>query len=86
MSKIFYDDICLACKCEHCVEWEYDEVIQDSKREHRSTIECISCDLVGPSYNITEYPDECPYKKELEEFKKQVEKDRMWRKLGKPNT
>ena len=89
-SNINYDEMCRQCECEHYIEWEHPERLD----YHTSMITCVSCQLVGQSYNIDEYPSECPFKYELDrymeikleehrKFMDKMEKDRIWKKLNK---
>lgn len=49
-SLIIMDKFCLSKECQHVRQWQY--------MGHDLT----SCDLVGPSLNITEIPSNCLYK------------------------
>lgn len=94
MNKICFDDICReVLKCEHYIEWEHDEEIHSGNGRFTSTITCVSCTEVGQSYNIEKYPENCPHKVVLEEYKEaqvkqhkafedRMEKNRMWNRLN----
>lgn len=58
-----YNDFCLSKNCKWVIEWEYqwDEEIQPYP--------CVSCKLVGQSHDILEYPDNCPYKDVIKNYK-----------------
>jgi len=60
---IIYNDFCSSKNCEHYIEWEFSV---DSETQPYG---CISCKLIGQSYNITEYPDECPFIDEIKLIK-----------------
>ena len=53
-----YNDFCRGKQCTHYIHWEYMGNI------------CESCKLVGQSYNIEEYPKQCPF---LDEIKLNIE-------------
>ena len=44
-----YNEFCKTRDCEHYIEWSF---------EYGN---CVSCKLVGQSYNIEEYPENCPH-------------------------
>lgn len=81
--RIFFEDFCKDKNCEYYIEWDYEEVLHNGNREHRSTIECVSCTLVGQSYNIDKYPDECPFLEEIKQYEYEKEKERTWNKLSR---
>jgi len=94
MSRISFDEMCREVfECENYIEWEHEQEISDHGREYHSTMTCVSCTEVGQSYNIDEYPDNCPHKKELDKyiakrekeivaFELKCEQEKMWLKLG----
>jgi len=94
MSKISLDEMCREVfKCKNYIEWEYEYVLEDYNMRHESSMICVSCTEVGQSYNIDEYPDNCPHKKELDKyiakrekentaFELKCEQEKMWLKLG----
>ena len=49
-----YDNFCESKNCPEFIRWDCGEGI------------CISCKLIGQSYNINEYPKECIHLKEIE--------------------
>lgn len=54
---IVYDDFCKSKNCPEYVEWDIDGQ------------PCASCKKVGQSYYVGEYPEDCNFKKEIQEFK-----------------
>ena len=92
--NIVYDEMCRQCQCENYIEWEHEYELVDWNRNHQSIMICVSCQLVGQSYNIDEYPEECPHKVELDRYVEletvriekalyELEKRDVWKKLNK---
>lgn len=54
-----YNEFCATKGCEHYIEWEF------SNYPDEQPYPCTSCKLVGQSYNITEYPENCPFLDEI---------------------
>ena len=89
-----FDGMCRdVLNCNHYVEWDLELEMHGAGRNYESIINCVSCDKVGQSYNIEEYPSDCPYKKSLEKyheqaeqkriaFKKKCEQEKIWKKLN----
>jgi len=50
-----YNDFCKSKRCEKYIEWECEDGIAHS------------CMLIGQSYDVIEYPDNCPYINEIKE-------------------
>ena len=89
-NDIVYDEMCRQCECEHYIEWEFEYDMVDWNCRHRSVMICVSCQVVGQSENITEYPEECPFKyeldrymeiktEELRKFRIKMEKQKIWK-------
>ena len=55
-----YDDFCKSRECEFYIEWECAHHTQEQPYP------CVSCELVGQSHNIEEYPKDCPFIDEIE--------------------
>lgn len=81
MTRVVFDDMCRMLECDQYIEWEH------------TGVTCVSCQAFGQSYNIEEWPEECPHKKALLHFKierkayfeqceKECEQDKMWKKLN----
>ena len=51
-----YEHICEGTKCKFYVVWDFG--YQD----------CYSCTKIGQSYNVNEYPEDCPF---IDEMKKE---------------
>ena len=51
-----YNEFCKSKDCPEYIEWNCEG-------------SCTSCKLVGQSYNIEEYPQNCLFKEEIEKFK-----------------
>lgn len=56
---MIYNDFCKSKKCPFFIEWEFQPSI-----ESRSYL-CKSCTKIGQSYNVTKYPDDCKFLKEI---------------------
>ncbi len=80
-------------ECEEYIEWELELEMRDHGRNYESSINCVSCQKVGESYNIEHYPKDCPHKialkkyaiqkeKEHIAFKKKCEQEKIWEKLN----
>jgi len=92
--KITFDDMCReVLQCKNYIEWEHEEVIYDGTKRYVSEITCVSCTEVGQSFNIEEYPANCPHKEALDRYTKKrkaahkrflikCEKEDMWEKLN----
>lgn len=57
-----YDEFCYSMKCQHLREWDWQ--FDDECQPYP----CVSCDLIGQSINIDEYPMTCPYIDEIKNF------------------
>ena len=80
---IFYDDFCRdVLGCENYIEWEYEMELPNHNGTHESTILCVSCTLVGQSYNIDAYPECCPYIDRIKKFEHKCEQEKIWKKLN----
>ena len=53
-----YNEFCKSKNCPEYIEWTFD-----------MGVKCTSCKLVGQSYNIEEYPENCLFKEEIEKLK-----------------
>ena len=60
-----YDDFCKDVGCEQYIEWDFMGINPDYKEQ---PYPCISCRLVGESYNIDNYPLSCPFISKLESW------------------
>ena len=60
MEEIF-EHICEGVKCGHYIVWDF------------GFADCYSCTKIGQSYHVTEYPEDCPFKKEISEYLKQLQ-------------
>lgn len=59
-SNLIYNKICKAKKCKNYIEWG---II--------GTGDCVSCKLIGQSYDIDHIPDKCPYIEDLKDYEKE---------------
>lgn len=50
---MIYNEFCKSKNCPEYIEWSFEYG------------DCISCKLVGQSYDITEYPVDCLFKSEI---------------------
>ena len=67
---IMYNDFCIQKQCKHYRTWTH------------QFADCISCDQVGDSYDITIYPVACPFLTEIEIYEQEQEKRILWEKLS----
>ena len=92
--NIVYDEMCRQCNCENYIEWDYEYELSDFNMRYESVMTCVSCQLVGQSENIHTYPENCPYKAELDRYVEletvrivealyELEKRDVWKKLNK---
>ena len=93
-TKVCFDEICRdALNCEHYTEWELEVDLSEPNRPYFSSMPCVSCQLVGQSYNIEEYPFNCPHKEILmkhaiareiaiAKFEHEIEQGKIWRRLN----
>jgi hypothetical protein len=58
-----YGEFCRIKNCEHFIEWEF------AVNEETQPYQCESCKLIGQSYSVNEYPENCQFKSEIEHFK-----------------
>ena len=57
ISVVWYDDFCASKNCKCFKVWDF------------GYGDCYSCTLIGESYNISQYPDNCLFLDEIKEFK-----------------
>ena len=57
-----YGEFCKSKNCEHFIAWEF------NGDEETQPYPCESCKLIGYSYSVVEYPENCPFKSEIEHF------------------
>ena len=97
MKKVAFDKLCREeFECPNYTEWDETLALDDHNGHYESVIECASCELVGQSYNIEEYPDCCAHKKAIDKYVKKAtadhhrwvkkcEQDKIWNKLNAVN-
>lgn len=51
-----YEHICEGTGCGFYIVWDFGEG------------DCYSCGKIGESYHVTVYPEDCPYKNEMEKY------------------
>ena len=68
-----FNDYCIQKQCEYYRTWTH------------HFADCISCNLVGDSYDITIYPDDCLFLTEIKIFKQEQEKIMIWERLSDRN-
>jgi len=62
---IIFNNFCKSKNCPEYVEWDFG---------HGT---CVSCKLIGQSYDIEEYPQNCLFLNEIKEFEyKEKEKEK----------
>ena len=54
---ITYEHICEGTKCKFYTVWDF------------GYEDCYSCVKIGQSYNVDEYPDDCPHITEMKKYK-----------------
>ena len=64
-KTILYNDFCRNINCEEYIEWNFDG---NDGGEFPS--QCVSCKLVGQSYDIDKRPENCLHLKEITDFEK----------------
>ena len=52
-----YSEFCKSKECEFYIEWEFDTGY--------GPYPCKSCKKIGQSYEVEEYPEDCPYLEEI---------------------
>lgn len=52
-----YNEFCKASGCDQFIEWDHDT--------EYGPYPCTSCMIIGQSYNIDKYPEDCPFKEEI---------------------
>ena len=57
-----YNDFCKEKECAEYIEW--DLVIEEAGQPYI----CASCKKVGQSYDIDEYPKDCPFLNEIQKI------------------
>lgn len=57
-----YNQFCKKSGCEEYIEWDYEF---DSECP---PYPCTSCQKVGQSYDIEEYPNDCPFLDEIQKI------------------
>ena len=60
-EPIIFNSFCKSKKCNEYIEWSFG-----------MGANCTSCKLIGQSYDITEYPQDCPYLIEIKEFENNI--------------
>lgn len=55
-----FNEFCKSKECPEYIEWTFD-----------MGAHCTSCKLVGQSYNITEYPENCLFMEEIKKIELQ---------------
>ena len=56
MKNLIYDHICSGTGCKFFVIWDFGQA------------DCYSCVKIGESYNVTQYPGDCPFKSAMIEY------------------
>ena len=56
MENITFEHICEGTGCVNYIVWDfgYDD--------------CYSCKLIGESYHVTRYPENCPFKSKIDKY------------------
>lgn len=67
-GRMLFNKFCRNKNCENYIEWEY------SFDSQSQLYPCISCTLIGQSYDITEYPPNCKFLPEIKKYEKQNSK------------
>ena len=57
MDLYNYNEFCKSKDCEYYIEWSFEFG------------DCVSCKLVGQSYDIEEYPENCPHIDDIKQIK-----------------
>ena len=78
-GEIVYNNFCLEHKCPQYIEWDLEICSPDGVTD--GIYVCTSCQKVGQDYEIYSYPLDCEHLKEIKEFTKLWEQQRLWDKL-----
>ena len=78
MSDIVYNNFCWDKQCPQYIEWQVD--VCDGYGDEM-VYNAISCQLVGQSYEITEYPPDCVFYNDIKKFEKNWEQEQLWERL-----
>ncbi len=62
MENLTYEHICSATGCKFHVVWDFGHG------------DCYSCRKIGESYNVTEYPQDCQFKSEMQRYESDSQK------------
>ncbi len=62
MKNLSYEHICSGTGCEFYVVWDFGEG------------DCFSCRKIGQSYCVTEYPQDCSFKSEMQRYESESQK------------
>lgn len=54
-----FNEFCKSKNCPQCIEWTFG-----------MGSNCVSCKLIGQSYDIDEYPKDCLFLEDIKEFEK----------------
>ena len=63
MPNVDFSAFCKNRLCAHFYIFEYEE-------PRMGGVLMYSCELVGPSFTVAEYPETCPYLEEIRAFEK----------------
>jgi len=61
MTNLTYEHICSATGCKFHVVWDFGHG------------DCYSCRKIGESYHVTEYPQDCPFRSEMQRCESEAE-------------
>jgi len=65
-----FEHICEGTKCEHYIVWDF------------GWEDCYSCGLIGQSYHVTKYPDNCQFIKEIKKHEQDETKSTTDQRKG----
>ena len=64
-KTILFNEFCSKKECPEYIAWSFDNGVCEYD------IQCESCKLIGQSYDITEYPKNCLFLKEIQAYEKE---------------
>jgi hypothetical protein len=62
MKDLTFEHICEGTQCKNYIVWDFGHA------------DCYSCTLIGESYHVTNYPDNCPFKSKMQAYEREQAK------------
>ena len=64
-KTILFNDFCANKNCPEYIEWYFENGVCEQP------IDCKSCKLVGQSYDVTEYPENCLFLNDIRTYERE---------------